>query len=486
MAKHLVALVIGNAGYTQVGKLANPGNDADDIAGILAARGFDVIKKTDCTHKTMDVAIKEFRVSLKNSDVGLFFFAGHGMQIDGENYLAAVDADVSSEIDAKHTSLALNRVIETMEKSATATNIIILDACRENPFERAWHRSPALRGLAPVYTPKGTIIAYATSPGQIASDGEGRNGAYTAALLKHINTPDCSLETMFKRVRNTLSAATSGKQISWEHTSLSGDFIFNVSLGARIDEYSNVALNDSLFVPDSSKPSHVIITGLRTHDWYRQNPALAKLDSALANKAGLDSLFVLGRNIYQAACGGAHGAMSYLNSFMPSTEGFHKKRRNALMNGMLFEIFFDSKGNIRAQPKNRYFEEAFQLQLHKELSDSFTFISECLLTHADRFHAIPGKSRQITVDVVTKKKAVNKHVIKEVRFDGADILRTDDDASGLSAGPLDFEELSPQKFEKRLSDEMVVPARLLTVTYTFEKTTKPKLLFPEGRTTRKI
>jgi uncharacterized caspase-like protein len=165
------ALVIGNAAYAEVSPLANPTNDADDIAAILAKRDFTVIKKTDCKHKEMDLALKEFRTELKVSDVGLFFFAGHGMQIEGENYLAAVDADADTEIDAKHSSLPLNRVIETMEKSATATNVIILDACRDNPFERAWHRSASLRGLAPVYAPRGTIIAYATSPGQIASDG---------------------------------------------------------------------------------------------------------------------------------------------------------------------------------------------------------------------------------------------------------------------------------------------------------------------------
>ncbi|MFZ1010573.1 MAG: caspase family protein [Candidatus Sulfotelmatobacter sp.] len=136
MNKRHTALVIGNAGYREVSPLTNPTNDADDIASILAKRDFAVIKKTDCTHKEMDVALKEFRTALKDSDVGLFFFAGHGMQIDGENYLAAVDADAGTEIDAKHSSLPLNRVIETMEKSATATNVIILDACRDNPFER--------------------------------------------------------------------------------------------------------------------------------------------------------------------------------------------------------------------------------------------------------------------------------------------------------------------------------------------------------------
>ncbi len=352
MNKRHTALVIGNAAYSEVSQLKNPTNDADDIAAILAKHDFDVIKKTDCTHKQMDVALKEFRAALKDSDVGLFFFAGHGMQIDGENYLAAVDADADNETDAKHSSLALNRVIETMEKSGTATNIVVLDACRENPFERAWRRSASLRGLAPVYAPKGTIIAYATSPGQIARDGTGRNGAYTAALLKHIDTPDLSLESMFKRVRNTLSAATSGKQISWEHTSLAGDFFFNLSLGARIDEYSDTALSDRLFVLDESKASHRIIQGLRTHDWYRQNPALDKLTADVANKAGLNSLFVIGRNIYQAACGSSKTAITFLGSFMSKTSGFNTDRRKALMDGILFEVFFDSSAQLRHQPKN--------------------------------------------------------------------------------------------------------------------------------------
>ncbi len=121
MNKRYIALVIGNATYTEVSPLTNTTHDADDIAAIMAKRDFTVIKYTDCTHKEMDVALKEFRKALKDSDVGLFFFAGHGMQIDGENYLAAVDADAETEIDAKHSSLPLNRVIETMEKSGSST-----------------------------------------------------------------------------------------------------------------------------------------------------------------------------------------------------------------------------------------------------------------------------------------------------------------------------------------------------------------------------
>jgi hypothetical protein len=486
MNKRHTALVIGNAGYEEVGPLANPTNDADDVAAILAKRDFTVIKKTDCTHKGMDLALKEFRAELKDSDVGLFFFAGHGMQIEGENYLAAVDADAGTEVDAKHSSLPLNRVIETMEKSATATNIIILDACRDNPFERAWHRSASSRGLAPVYAPKGTIIAYATSPGQIASDGAGRNGAYTAALLKHIDTPDCSLESMFKRVRNTLSAATSGKQVSWEHTSLAGDFFFNLSLGVRIDEYSGTALSDKLFVLDESKAWHRIIQGLKTHDWYRQNPALDKLTAEVANKAGRNSVFVIGRNIYQAACGGSRTANGFLKSFMTKTSGFDEDRRKALIDGVLFEIFFDSSAQLREQPKNLCLDLAFELQQYQELSGSFAFISECLLTHADRFHAVPGKNRAITVDVVTKKKSQNKHVVKEVRFDGANILWIDDDSIVRAlADDSGYSRLSIKDLEKRLSDEMVVPVRLLSVAYPFDEETEPTLLFPEGGTVRR-
>ena len=482
----LTALVIGNAAYTRVGSLANSTNDADDIAAVLGACGFTAIKKTNCTNKDMDIAVKDFRTALTGSDVGLFFFAGHGTQIDGENYLAAVDTDADSETDAKHSSLPLNRVIETMARSDTATNIIILDACRDNPFERAWHRSAAVRGLAPVYAPKGTIIAYATSPGQFASDGTGRNGAYTAALLKHINTPDCSLESMFKRVRNTLSAATNGKQISWEHTSLAGEYFFNLSLGASIDEYSNTALSDRLFVLDESKPVHSIVQDLKSNTWHSQNKALARLTAGAANASDLDTLFVLGRNIYQGACGGSNRAVDFLSSFILRTRGFAEEGRKAILDGILFEIFFDSRSQIREQPKNLLLDRAFDLQEYQELSASFAFTSECLLKYVDRFHAIPGKNRPVSVDVVTTMREENKYVLEQVLFEGTNIFWIGPDRTvNYSADESGYTHMSTERFEKQLSDQMVVPARLLTVAYQFEKNTNPQLLLPEGGTARK-
>ena len=231
MKRMLAALVIGNAAYPDQNELANPVNDAIDIGAKLKGYGFNVTIVTDATTAEMDKSLKTYRGLLETHEVGLFFFAGHGMQIEGTNYLIGLDTDFETETDAKYSSLSLDKVVDVMAKSKATTKIIMLDACRNNPWERAWHRSPATRGLASVYAPKGTIIGFATSPGEVAFDGVGRNGTYTAGLLQHIDTPDCSIESMFKRVRNTVAAASAGKQTTWEHTSLSGEFYFNLSLG---------------------------------------------------------------------------------------------------------------------------------------------------------------------------------------------------------------------------------------------------------------
>ncbi|MFT3815624.1 MAG: caspase family protein [Acidovorax sp.] len=488
MSRRLHALVIGNAAYRAVTVLANPVNDANDMASMLETCGFTAILQTDCTNAGMDRAVKRFREALQESDVGLFFFAGHGMQIDGENYLAAVDTDAGDETDAKHSSLALNRVIDVMKRSACATSIIILDACRDNPFERAWTRSAASRGLAPVYAPRGTLIAYATSPGQTASDGRGRNGSYTEALLQHLATPDCSIENMFKRVRNTLSAATNGKQISWEHTSLAGEFFFKMSLGVRIDLYSDTALSDGLFVLDDAIRSHGIIRELKSCTWPRQNPAVAEFTVDVANKASTDALFVLGRNLYQAACGGSNAAMAYVADFASRSQHIDENRRKALLDGMLFEVFFDPQAQLRPRFKLRQFGPLFALQRHKELLPSFNFIAECLLPETARFYAVPGKRHEVVVDVRTRPtKAAADHVLESVHFGGQSILWLEDEDYAPAPGePAELERLTIDKFEARLSEQMVVPPNLLRINYAgLRKQGQERILFPYGWTAAK-
>ena len=485
MKRSMAALLFGNAAYPNGSKLVNPVNDAIDLGAKLKSYGFEIIIATDCSASEMEKQLKAFRILLDTNEVGLFFFAGHGMQIEGSNYLLALNTDMESEEDAKHSSLSLDKVVDVMAKSKAQTKIIILDACRTNPWERRWHRSLATRGLASVYAPKGTIIGFATSPGEVAFDGVGINGTYTAALLQHIDTPDCSIETMFKRVRNTVAAASGGKQTSWEHTSLSGDFFFNLSLGKLISEYSGAALADSLFTLNEATIANSIIAGMKTHDWHRQNPALTQLNAESANFMGKNSLFVIGRNIYQAACGSANAAASFIKGFMKATQGFDSNKRKALLDGVLFEIFFDSSGNLRKTIKNELFNEVFNLQRHAELIRSFDFIAEALTAARANFYPIPGKGHILAVTVAAKK-VDGRFLVNAIYVGGANVLRSKEGDCEIGDSGVFYSITEADDFNEKLSINLVVPKRLLNVTYTpGEASASDELRVPLGWTTRR-
>ncbi|MFA5182180.1 MAG: caspase family protein [Syntrophales bacterium] len=219
------ALVIGNGSYSN-GSLKNPVNDATDMASALKRLGFNVILKTNVRLRDMDSSIREFGRKLSKSDVGLFYFAGHGIQVSGVNYLIPVGANIEKEEDVRYEAIDAGRVLSEMAHANNGLNIVILDACRNNPFARSF-RSES-RGLAIIgHVPKGSFISYATSPGDLARDGEGRNSPYTKSLLQYMKQPGLPIEGVFKKVRQTLDAESGGKQIPWELSSLSGDFYFN-------------------------------------------------------------------------------------------------------------------------------------------------------------------------------------------------------------------------------------------------------------------
>jgi uncharacterized caspase-like protein len=225
--KKKLALVIGNSAYQNGLNLNNPSNDADAMASALDRLGFHVVKFVDMSQKQMKKEIDSFGYKLQSYDVGLFFYAGHGIQANGRNYLIPTDAIIETENDVEYNCVDAGRILAKMEDSGTQTNIIILDACRDNPFERTWSRGVKSKGLAFMDAPSGTIIAYATSPGNTASDGKGQNGVYTLAILNHIQTPNITIEEMFKKVRVEVEEQTQKKQTPWESTSLRGNFYFN-------------------------------------------------------------------------------------------------------------------------------------------------------------------------------------------------------------------------------------------------------------------
>lgn len=218
------ALVIGNASY-QDNPLKNSINDAEAMANALKDVGFDVILLENADLKQIENAIDTFHHQLKAGGVGLFYYAGHGTQVDGENYLIPVNVKLDVAEDVRYEAIPVGKVLARMEDAANQMNIVILDACRNNPFARKWRSSQ--RGLAPIQSARGALIAFATEPGGVAADGEGENGLYTSFLLKHLKTPNLDVELMFKRVREDVVQATQNKQVPWESSSLVGDFSFN-------------------------------------------------------------------------------------------------------------------------------------------------------------------------------------------------------------------------------------------------------------------
>ncbi len=218
-----VALVIGNGAYKE-GPLKNPVNDASDMAAALRRLGFNVTLLKDATMKQMEAAVRDFGLKLRGGGTGLFYYAGHGLQVGGNNYLVPVNAVIQSESDVKYGCLDAGLVLGKMEDAGNGLNLVILDACRNNPFARSF-RSASL-GLAKMDAPTGSLIAYATAPGSVAADGNGRNGLYTQYLLRNIGTPGLSVEELFKRVRMGVAGESAKKQVPWEASSLIGQFSF--------------------------------------------------------------------------------------------------------------------------------------------------------------------------------------------------------------------------------------------------------------------
>lgn len=218
-----VALVIGNAAYKDA-PLSNPINDARAFAQALQESGFSVILRENTDQRGMLAALREFGDRLRAGGTGLFYYAGHGMQIKGRNYLIPIGANVEREDEIAYSTVDAQAVLDKMEAAGNPSNIMILDACRNNPFLRSSRGGQS--GLSQMEAPAGTLVAFSTAPGAVASDGTGTNGLYTQHLLNAVRQPGSKVEDVFKQVRANVRKESQGKQIPWEVTSLEGDFYF--------------------------------------------------------------------------------------------------------------------------------------------------------------------------------------------------------------------------------------------------------------------
>lgn len=311
-----LALIIGNNEYNEGAELTNAINDAVSIKQVFERLGFDVISKNNCKAEDYSDLLSEFDSRIKDFDASIFYFAGHGFEIEGENYLAAIDCQIppSGKYHCNRYCIRLNEILEIHKKNANKVNIVIIDACRKG-FDRSGNVA-----LAPMFAPKGSLLAFSTSPNEGASDkGFENHSIYTGALLKYIGRERLSIEELFKKVRKTVYALSEGKQTTWEHTSLINDYYFNTGqlVHSITIPYDEKVVKDINY--NETDDFGVLIMALKSHDWNKQNPAINKLFKFHLGDLKKNQLFILGRNLLQAS-GAAHNASNFMESISTSVK----------------------------------------------------------------------------------------------------------------------------------------------------------------------
>lgn len=461
-----LAFIIGNANYNEGhNKLINAVNDAEDFSSKLLTLGFVVMKSTDCTNDSFDRDIRKFSEELKKYDVGLFYFSGHGLQIEGKNYLTSIDTSFADTISAKHSSIPLDEVMDYMQQEKTSIKILILDACRNNPLRNRGINA----GLAPIHAPKGTIIAFSTSPGETAMDyGAGRNSIYTGSLLNHIDDQNIYIEDFFKRVRTSVFTLSKGKQTSWEHTSLIGHFCFNSGqLIHSVDlPYKKEYIADKDFVSNGSLIDETIVL-LKSYNWANQNSAIKQLNSITNANVDINRRFLLGRNLLQTAIGGEFSAIAIFKDLANWLNSWFSGKDNHVLNGILFEIYFNSEGKFRQKNnKSGLIDEIFELEENKRFESSFNFIQEQLELFRDFIYYIPSAT-PVTLPVEVLIQEVEEdflgHKFKEkyldsIKIHGVEIMNAYNGSRIMGSGDVTY-----SKFIEKLHIELCVPKKRLRI-----------------------
>ena len=487
------ALCIGNNNYKALNKLLAAKADAEVMAEKLKVLGFDVDTAYDLEGRKMAAIIGSLEKKIRDYDAILFYYAGHGFEIDGINMLAPIDLNPNDEKSLIfYDAFKISDLMELLKRGDSngtfKTKVIILDACRSQLNIRG--SSPS---FAPILAPQGSIIAFSTSPGQTATECNG-HGIYTATLLRCIDTPRTSIETVFKRVRTALANETNGAQISWEHTSLIGDFYLNPNTIYDGTIYSYEALADCEYVFDHKSILYKIVNDLKSHNYYVQQSAIRefrKIDSANIEKIAADELFVLGRNIYQAACGGCWDCQNYINCFAAKTS-LPDEVKLHILNGMAFEIYYNSYGALRQNFKGEYSSQIIELLESENFYGSQRFIASRLSKEENIFY-IPGQDEKVDVYIkveVADERLVsrvsgeeesifNALVVKDIKYNRRSIYFACDSDSVAEVNE-DFEEYNKKQLENMLENRMLVPNGYLRVHYLATEVNEKTLLLLPG------
>lgn len=406
----VLAVVIGNNNYYDPDKLKNAVNDAKAMEEVFQRLGYTVLSGYDCDNKKYEDILRAFDQELPKYGASIFYYAGHGFQEDGENYLPSIECQVSDadKYTLRHNSIQLSELLEIYRKNDNITHIAILDACRTRTARRG-----GVDSFAPVNAPKGTLIAFSTSPNCAAKDSAGgEHSVYTQALLSYMGRVNMAVEDLFKSVRRTVAQWTNNKQIPWEHTSLISDFCFNTGQMVASPQipYSEKVVRDSEY--DEIGEIADLIREIRISDYNRQNPAIDKLWGKKATDLDKNQQFIFGRNLLQASSM-AFSAMRFMNSLTVNLRKYQTGTgENHVLNGILFEIYFDSHGEFReAGLKRQCFEEVMALRKAPEYKKSFDFIRTVILSYRDNIiYLIPEDNSQLDVEITVHDETVKNSI----------------------------------------------------------------------------
>lgn len=419
------ALVVGIDQYDQATPLGNAVNDAKGIADILRQLKFYVCDYYNIDTDQWDKVFPLFYEDLSEFDACVFFFAGHGIEIDGKNYLICKNTPAESKEGIKRYSIDLQYSLNEINSKKCNTNIFIVDACRNNPF-------PAGRALyvastmAPIFAPKGTLIAYSTSPGEKADDnGMGNHSYYTGALLQHITEIGLPIESFFKKVRTTVYNLSNGKQTSWEHTSLIGNFSFNsgqliqnLNIGGYIDKV--VCREDYDY---SDEAIATIVRNFCSTQFSDQRNALAKMKKLDILRLSKDEQFLLGRCCCWAAYCNCFDCQKILDDPY-SLASYTCNNSNHFLNGALFELYFDQRGTFVAKPDYDTLERLMKHCHDVALKTSYDYIHGVLAPFANQLLFMPSSNpEKVSIDVnYDSGKQDDSVVISSIRHDVTDLL----------------------------------------------------------------
>ncbi len=398
----VLAIVIGNNNYYEPDELKNAVNDAKSMEDVFRRLGYSIISAYDCNTDKYAEILKKIDQDLSQYDASIFFYAGHGFQVDGENYLPSIECQINN-VDKyllNRHSLRLSELLEIYEKFKNKTHIVILDACRMRTQARGAYDS-----FAPISAPPGTLIAFSTSPNCAAKDSVGGDhSVYTEALLSYIGHEQLAVEDLFKKVRRAVALWTKNQQITWEHTSLITDFYFNTGqmIASLQIPYKEDVVCDSKYSDVGEIAS--LINDIRISDYNKQNPAIDKM--LLKSAADLDrnQQFIFGRNLLQASYK-SFSAQRFMNSLNQNLCKYKcDDGDNHVLNGILFEIYFDSHGEFRSNRiKDYFFNEIMSLRHNHDYAKSFGFIRTLLNQYKEGLiYLIPENNHKLDVDITVK------------------------------------------------------------------------------------